>query len=85
MLIFVSANTISSSKGITAHPMELDVEVIVGAAINIAKFALLGKTVSFDNDFGPSAKGCNEPKNPTTLGPLRRCIEAITLRSKRVG
>lgn len=84
MLIFMSANTIFSSKGITAHPIELDVKVVVGAAINIAKFALLGKTVSFNDNFKPSAKGCNKPKNPTTLGPLRRCIEAITLRSKRV-
>lgn len=65
--------------------MKLDGEVMVGAAINIAKLALLGKTVSFDGDFEPSAKGCNKPKNPTTLGPLRRCMEAITLRSDRVG
>lgn len=64
--------------------MKLDVEVIIGAAINIARFALLGKTVSFDDDFEPSAEGCDGPGNPTTLGPLRRCIEAITLRSKRV-
>jgi len=82
--IFTSANTIVSSKGITAQPTKLSVNVIIGAAINIVKFALLGNTVSFKSNFRPSAKGCNKPKNPTTFGPLRLCMDAITFRSKRV-
>ena len=48
------------------------------------KFALEGKIVSFTNNFKPSAKGCNKPKTPTTLGPLRRCIAAITFLSAKV-
>lgn len=79
-----SANTIVSSNGITAQPTNDSANAITGAAINIVKFALLGNTVSFKSNFKPSAKGCNKPKKPTTLGPLRLCIDAITLRSKRV-
>lgn len=82
--IFTSANTIVSSEGITARPAELSVDVIIGAAINIVGFALLGNTVSFKSSFGPSAKGCNKPKNPTTFGPLRLCMDAITFRSEGV-
>lgn len=82
--MFKSAKTIFSSKGITAHPIKLNIKVRIGATMNIAKLALLGKTVSFKRSFKPSHKGCNKPKKPTTLGPRRRCIEAITLRSKSV-
>ena len=83
--IFTSANTIVSSKGITAQPTELGIGVIIGAAVNIVGFALLGDTVSFGSGFGPSAEGCDEPKNPTTFGPLRLCMDAITFRSEGVG
>jgi hypothetical protein len=41
-------------------------------------------TVSFISNFAPSAKGCKRPKIPTTLGPFRRCIDAITFRSNKV-
>lgn len=40
--------------------------------------------VSLAINFSPSAKGCNKPYNPTTLGPRRRCIAARTLRSYKV-
>jgi hypothetical protein len=56
----------------------------MGAAINKVKLALLGQTVSLSNNFNPSAKGCNNPKIPTTLGPRRLCMEAITFLSYRV-
>ena len=46
-----------------------------GAIKNKKVSALLGIIVSFKNNFKPSANGCNKPKNPTTLGPLRLCIE----------
>lgn len=59
-------------------------KVIIGAATKVAKLALLGKTVSFKSNFEPSARGCDNPRNPTTFGPLRLCIEAMTFRSKRV-
>lgn len=57
---------------------------MIGAAIKIERLAELGKTVSFNNNFKPSARGCNKPKNPTTFGPLLLCIDAITLRSNSV-
>lgn len=52
--------------------------------IKIIKLAKLGITVSFDNNFKASANACNAPNNPTVLGPLLRCMEANTLRSKTV-
>ena len=57
---------------------------MIGAKINNIVFAELGKTVSFTNNFKPSASGCNNPKKPTTFGPLRCCIDAIILRSANV-
>jgi hypothetical protein len=30
---------------------------------------LLPEEISFENNFKPSAKGCNKPKTPTTEGP----------------
>ena len=41
----------------------------MGAKIKITLLALLGIIVSLINSFKPSAKGCNTPKIPTTLGP----------------
>ena len=54
---------------------------MTGAAMNTTRFAPLGITVSFINSFKPSAKGWNRPSGPTTLGPLRSCDQASTLRS----
>ncbi|KAD5508508.1 hypothetical protein E3N88_16211 [Mikania micrantha] len=45
------------------------------------KFALLGEIGSFIINLKPPARGCNNPNNPTTSGPFRRCTKAITLRS----
>jgi len=59
-------------------------KVINGAKIKIIMFALLGKIVSFVNNFKPSAKGCNKPYIPTTLEPRRYCIDAITFLSIKV-
>jgi hypothetical protein len=65
--------------------MGLDIDVVIGAVTNVAGLALApGETVSFDDDFEPSARGCNEPEKPTTFGPLRRCIEAMIFRSMGV-
>jgi len=80
----MSAPAIPAPKGMTAQPTRLNINVIVGAAMKVAKLALLGKTTSFNNNFKPSAKGCNNPKKPTTFGPLRLCMEAMTLRSNSV-
>jgi hypothetical protein len=38
---------------------------------------------SFIINLKPSAKSCNNPNNPITLGPFLRCMEAITLSSAK--
>jgi hypothetical protein len=68
--------------GITAQAIKLNINVIIGAIIKINKLALLGKMGSFIINLKPYAKGCNNPNNPTTLGPFLR-MEAITLRSAK--
>lgn len=57
---------------------------MIGAKIKIIKLEELGIKVSLLKNFIASAIACNKPNKPTTLGPLRRCIEAKTLRSKIV-
>jgi len=39
---------------------------------------------SFKINLKPSAKGCNNPRNPTIFGPRRCCNEAIIFRSNNV-
>jgi len=56
----------------------------MGAKINSKLFELAGIKISFENNFKPSASGCNKPQKPTILGPRRRWIAAIILRSAKV-
>jgi hypothetical protein len=67
---FRSDSTICSDKGKTAQPIKLKIKVSIGAIKNMLILELLGNIVSFTNNFKPSAKGCNKPKTPTTLGPF---------------
>jgi hypothetical protein len=53
----------------------------MGAIKKITAFALVGIKSSLNTNLAPSAKGCNNPQNPTTFGPLRLCIAAITFLS----
>lgn len=64
ILILMSAPTIPllPPNGKTAQPTGLSMKVVIGAAIEVAGLALLGKTVSFKSDFKPSARGCSSPK-----------------------
>ena len=55
-----------------------------GAKTKLNVFALVGITVSFSKSFKPSANGCNRPKKPTTLGPLRCCIAPMIFLSASV-
>jgi hypothetical protein len=71
-------------KGITAQPNKLKKRVIIGEITKANVFAFVGITVSFTNNFKPSAKGCNKPQNPTKLGPCLCCIKPITFRSANV-
>jgi hypothetical protein len=56
-------------KGTTAQPVKLRKNVNIGAKIKLKVFAFVGITDSFNNNFKPSAKGCNKPKKPTAFGP----------------
>ena len=77
----MSASTTPLSKGITAQAMRLRLKVRIGAAMKTTRLAPLGITVSLNSSLAPSANGCSRPKGPTTLGPLRSCAQASTLRS----
>jgi hypothetical protein len=68
---------------ITTQAIKLNINEIIGAIINVNKLALLGKMGSFIIYLKPSAKGCNNPNNPTTLGPFLQCMEAITSHSAK--
>lgn len=83
-LILESTNTVDSVKGIKAQATKLKENDTIGDKIKIKVFAVKGNIVSFTNNFKASAKGCNNPKYPTTLGPLLRCIIPNTLRSNKV-
>jgi len=72
------------SKGSTAQLNTLKKNVIMGAKIKRRTLDLLGKIISLKINFKPSANGCKNPQIPTTLGPLRLCIEAIAFLSKSV-
>ena len=55
-----------------AQLRKLKKRVIHGATINKVDFAWVGKIISFNNAFSPSANGWPRPHIPTTFGPLRR-------------
>jgi hypothetical protein len=80
----ISAKTLNKLKGNTAYDKKLKNKVKIGAIIKITLLALLGIIVSLIKSFKPSAKGCKTPNRPTTLGPLRLCIPAITFLSNNV-
>ncbi len=58
--------------------------LITGASRNTNLSAPDGMTSSLNTNFRRSAKDCSRPKGPTTLGPLRHCTAAQTLRSNRI-
>ena len=77
----MSATTQPSFTGITAQASIASAKVSIGAIRNRRRFDPDGMIVSFISIFSASANGCHSPNGPTTLGPLRNCIAARTLRS----
>ncbi len=67
--------------GITLQLIILKTNTIIGATKKIVAFARVGIKSSLNINLAPSANGCNSPQNPTTFGPLRLCIAAITFLS----
>ena len=58
------------SNEIATQLIKLKNKVIPGANKNKNLFALFGTITSFIISLKPSAKGCKNPQNPTTLGPF---------------
>ena len=65
----ISAKTCVALKGITAHEINANVIVTIGAKIKITLLELEGIITSLKMYFNASAKDCNKPKGPTTFGP----------------
>ncbi len=77
----MSAIAQPSFTGITAQAIIARLKVSIGAMRNSNRLEPAGMIVSFMSIFSASANGCSRPNGPTTLGPLRNCIAARTLRS----
>ena len=77
----MSAIAQPSFTGMTAQAIIASENVSIGAIRNSSGLLPDGMIVSFISIFSASAKGCHRPNGPTTLGPLRNCIAASTLRS----
>jgi hypothetical protein len=73
-----------NARGMTLQLVKLSINIKIGAKINICIFECVGNIISLHINLNPSARGCNKPLKPTTLGPRLRWIEAITLRSAKV-
>jgi hypothetical protein len=82
MSIFVKNPIVEN--GIIDQPTKLRKNVRIGAKIKLKVLEFVGITDSLSKSFKPSAKGCSNPKNPTTLGPIRCCIPPMIFRSARV-
>ena len=80
----MSATTVLLLNGITNQALKLKINKISGPPKNKTEEAFCGTGFSFKINFKASARGCKTPKKPVQFGPLRFCILAKTLRSKRV-
>src|SRR3954470_12403305 len=69
------------ANGITAQAPKARVKLIRGASRKTTLSALDGMITSLTKNLMKSAKDWNRPNGPTTLGPLRICTPAQTLRS----
>lgn len=58
---FKSPITEPRAYGITAYPNNPNINVNIGPKKNSIKFAWVGLTYSFNNNFNASAKACRRP------------------------
>ena len=82
--MFNSAKSTPGLKGTQDQEIRLKRKVTTGAIKKRTRLAELGSTGSLSKSLSPSQRGCKSPIKPTTLGPLRRCIEAMSFLSPRV-
>ena len=84
--VVISVNGILASgpNGITAQVTKAGTTTKTGAIKKTTLSAALGMRSSFKASFTPSARLCNSPKGPLTLGPMRCCIRPTTRRSNQM-
>src|SRR3990167_7347803 len=70
--------------GTTAMPMKAGMSEMMGAIEKSSQFAPDGIMSSLKNSLMPSAIGWRMPYGPTSIGPMRSCIQLSTFRSARV-
>ena len=71
-------------NGITEKVTKAGTVAMTGARTKTSLSAAFGTMSSFSASFTPSARLCNRPKGPCTLGPMRCCIRATTRRSHQM-
>ena len=77
----MSDSTSVPVNGMTAHAASAGPSESIGAMKNSARLAPDGTMISLNSIFTVSANGCSRPSGPTRFGPMRICIQPITLRS----
>ena len=77
-------STSVSENGTTAHAASAGASESIGAMKKSQRFAPVGTTISLNSIFSTSAKGWSKPSGPTRFGPMRTCIQPMTLRSASV-
>ena len=80
----MSASTMPSANGITAHAASAGAIARIGARKNRSGSRPVGTMISLNSSLSTSANGCSSPSGPTRFGPMRTCIQPITLRSASV-
>ena len=70
-----------SSKGTTTHAIRAKTKLTSGAKKKTTLSDSVGTIISLKTCFNKSAKLCNIPKGPTTLGPLLNCNKPQTFLS----
>ena len=68
-------------NGITAHTASAGITDRSGAVKYKNRLALVGTITSLISSFTTSANACSRPNGPILFGPMRTCIQPITLRS----
>ena len=75
----MSASTRPGPNGITAHAASAGISITTGARKNSDRSACDGEMISLIISLNASAIGCSSPSGPTRLGPMRICIQPISL------
>jgi hypothetical protein len=71
----------SPPSGMTAHTRNAGTNARYGASLNTNRSLLSGIRSSLKNSLMPSASVCSRPFGPALSGPMRFCMNAMTLRS----